>query len=105
AQLALMEWRIAGEEQDELAAASHQHLAAAYDAGFFEDQVTPFRGLGRDSNLRPDYTVESLAQLKPAFGKGERATMTAGNSTPLTDGPSAVLLGSEDWAAGRGLEP
>ena len=105
AALTALEWRIGREEQDELAAASHQHLAAAYDAGFFDDQVTPFRGLERDSNLRPDSTVESLAKLKPVFGKGEGATMTAGNSTPLTDGASAVLLGSEAWAAERGLEP
>jgi acetyl-CoA C-acetyltransferase len=105
AALTALEWRIGREEQDELAALSHQHLAAAYDAGFFDDQITPFRGVERDSNLRPDATVESLAKLKPVFGKGESATMTAGNSTPLTDGASAVLLGSEAWAADRGLEP
>jgi acetyl-CoA C-acetyltransferase len=105
AALTALEWRIGREEQDELAAASHQHLAAAYDAGLLDDQVTPFRGLERDSNLRPEATVESLAGLKPVFGKGEGATMTAGNSTPLTDGASAVLLGSEAWAADRGLEP
>ena len=105
AALTALEWRIGREEQDELAAASHQHLAAAYDAGFLADQVTPFRGLERDSNLRADSTVEKLAQLKPVFGKGESATMTAGNSTPLTDGASVVLLGSEAWAAERGLEP
>jgi len=105
AALTALEWRVGREDQDELAAASHQNLAAAYDAGFFDDQITPFRGLERDSNLRPDATVESLAKLKPVFGKGEGATMTAGNSTPLTDGASAVLLGSEAWAAERGLEP
>jgi acetyl-CoA C-acetyltransferase len=105
AALTALEWRIGREEQDELAAASHQRLAAAYDAGFFDDQVTPFRGLARDSNLRPDSTVESLAKLEPVFGTGEGATMTAGNSTPLTDGASAVLLGSEDWATERELEP
>src|SRR5689334_20952663 len=105
AALTALEWRVGREEQDELAAASHQHLAAAYDRGFLDDQVTPFRGLERDSNLRPDSTVESLAKLKPVFGKGEGATMTAGNSTPLTDGASAVLLGSEAWASERGLEP
>ena len=80
------------EDQDALAAASHQHLAAAYDAGFLDDQITPFRGLERDQNLRADSSVEKLATLKPVFGKGEAATMTAGNSTPLTDGASAVLL-------------
>jgi acetyl-CoA C-acetyltransferase len=105
AALTALEWRIGREEQDELAAASHQHLAAAYDAGFFDDQVTPFRGLERDSNLRPESTVEKLSTLKPVFGKGEGATMTAGNSTPLTDGASAVLLGSESWAKDHGLEP
>jgi len=105
AALTALEWRIGREEQDELAALSHQHLAAAYDAGFFDDQVTPFRGLERDSNLRADSTAEKLAKLKPVFGRGESATMTAGNSTPLTDGASAVLLGSEDWASARGLEP
>src|SRR4029079_6620448 len=105
AALTALEWRIGREEQDELAAASHQHLAAAYDAGFLDDQVTPFRGLERDSNLRPDSTVEKLAALKTVYGKGEGATMTAGNSTPLTDGASAVLLGSEEWASDHGLEP
>ena len=105
AALTALEWRIGREEQDELAALSHQHLAAAYDSGFLDDQVTPFRGLERDSNLRPDSTVESLARLKPVFGKGEGATMTAGNSTPLTDGASAVLLSTEAWALKHGLEP
>src|SRR4051795_6066674 len=105
AALTALEWQIGREEQDELAAASHQHLAAAYDAGFEDDLVTPFRGLGKDNNLRPDSTAEKLARLKPVFGKGESATMTAGNSTPLTDGASAVLLASEDWAAERDLEP
>jgi acetyl-CoA C-acetyltransferase len=103
AALTALEWQIGREEQDELAAASHQRLAAAYDAGFFDDQITPFRGLERDNNLRPDSSVEKLAKLKPVFGRGEAATMTAGNSTPLTDGASAVLLASEDWAAERGL--
>jgi acetyl-CoA C-acetyltransferase len=105
AALTALEWRVGREEQDELAALSHQHLAAAYDSGFLDDQITPFRGLERDSNLRPDSTVESLARLKPVFGRGEGATMTAGNSTPLTDGASAVLLSSDAWALERGLEP
>ncbi|NUQ87112.1 MAG: acetyl-CoA C-acetyltransferase, partial [Glycomyces artemisiae] len=105
AALTALEWQIGREEQDELAAASHQKLAAAYDRGFLDDQVTPFRGLERDQNLRPDSTAEKLAKLKPVFGKGESATMTAGNSTPLTDGASAVLLASEAWASERGLEP
>ncbi len=103
AALTAVEWQIAREEQDELAAASHQRLAAAYDAGFLTDQITPFRGLDRDQNLRPDSTAEKLAKLKPVFGKGESATMTAGNSTPLTDGASVVLLASEEWAEERDL--
>ena len=105
AALTALEWEITREAQDELAATSHQHLAAAYERGFLDDQVTPFRGLERDNNLRPDSTAEKLAKLKPVFGKGEAATMTAGNSTPLTDGASVVLLSSEEWASERGLEP
>jgi acetyl-CoA C-acetyltransferase len=96
------EWGIGREEQDELAVASHRNLAAAYDTGFQDDLVTPFLGLERDQNLRPDTTVEKLAKLKPVFG-GEDGTMTAGNSTPLTDGASAVLLSSEEWASARGI--
>ncbi|GAB3787993.1 acetyl-CoA C-acetyltransferase [Nocardioides ungokensis] len=103
AALTALEWQVGREEQDELAAASHQHLAAAYDEGFLDDQVTPFRGLERDQNLRPDSSVEKLGKLKPVFGKGDAATMTAGNSTPLTDGASVVLLASEEWAKERGL--
>jgi len=103
AALTALEWQIGREEQDELAAASHQHLAAAYDEGFLDDMLTPFRGVERDNNLRPDSSVEKLAKLKPVFGKGEAATMTAGNSTPLTDGASTVLLASEDWAKEKGL--
>ncbi|WP_433274958.1 acetyl-CoA C-acetyltransferase [Actinosynnema sp. CS-041913] len=97
------EWGIAREDQDALAAASHRNLAAAYDRGFFDDLVTPFQGLTRDQNLRPDSSVEKLAKLKPVFGRGEDATMTAGNSTPLSDGASVVLLASEEWAASRNL--
>jgi acetyl-CoA C-acetyltransferase len=95
------EWGITREAQDELAAASHQNLAAAYDRGFLDDLITPFLGLDRDQNLRADSTAEKLAKLAPAFGKslGDEATMTAGNSTPLTDGASAVLLASDEWAA------
>ncbi|MEP9383508.1 acetyl-CoA C-acetyltransferase [Nocardioides sp. KR10-350] len=105
AALTALEWQIGRQEQDELAAASHQKLAAAYDRGFLDDMLTPFRGLEKDNNLRPDSSVEKLAKLKPVFGKGEAATMTAGNSTPLTDGASAVLLASEEWAGAHGLEP
>ncbi|MFI7483719.1 acetyl-CoA C-acetyltransferase [Kocuria sp. M1R5S2] len=94
-------WGIRREAQDEFAAASHRNLAAAWDRGFFDDLVTPFRGLSRDDNLRPDSSVEKLARLRPVFGTSleEEATMTAGNSTALTDGAAVVLLASEDWAA------
>lgn len=94
------------EAQDELAAASHQRLAAAYERGLFDDLVVPFRGLTRDQNLRPDSTPAELAALKPVFGTEQpHPTMTAGNSTPLTDGAATVLLASDDWAEARGLAP
>jgi acetyl-CoA C-acetyltransferase len=96
------EWGIGREEQDELAVRSHRRLADAYDSGFLADLVTPFNGLERDQNLRPDSSKEKLAKLKPVFG-GAEGTMTAGNSTPLSDGASAVLLASEEWAAAHGL--
>jgi acetyl-CoA C-acetyltransferase len=96
------EWNISREAQDELAAASHQKLAAAYERGFFGDLLTPYLGLTRDANLRPDSTADKLAKLKPAFG-GPEGTMTAGNSTPLTDGASTVLLATEEWAEERSL--
>ncbi|MGA9859097.1 MAG: acetyl-CoA C-acetyltransferase [Solirubrobacteraceae bacterium] len=91
------DWGIGREEQDELAVASHHHLAAAYDTGWMDDLVTPFLGQERDQNLRADSSVEKLVKLKPVFG-GPDGTMTAGNSTPLSDGASAVLLASEEWA-------
>ncbi|TAM89078.1 MAG: acetyl-CoA C-acetyltransferase, partial [Jatrophihabitans sp.] len=99
------EWGITREAQDELAAASHRNLAAAYERGFFDDLLTPFLGLTRDQNLRPDSSTEKLATLAPVFGKqlGDAATMTAGNSTPLSDGASTVLLASDEWAAERHL--
>ena len=97
------EWGIAREAQDELAFLSHKNMAAAYERGFFTDLMTPFLGLERDDNLRPNSTLEKLATLKPVFGDREKGTMTAGNSTPLTDGASAVLLASEEWAQARGL--
>jgi acetyl-CoA C-acetyltransferase len=103
AALTAVEWGIGRQEQDELAAASHRNLAAAYDRGFFDDLVAPYRGLRRDDTLRPDTSVEKLAGLRPVFGTGESATMTAGNSTPLTDGASVVLLATEEWAAEHGL--
>ncbi|WP_402373574.1 acetyl-CoA C-acetyltransferase [Isoptericola rhizosphaerae] len=98
-------WGIAREAQDEVALASHQHLAAAWEAGFFDDLVTPFRGVTRDDNLRADTSLEKLASLKPVFGRSLETTptMTAGNSTPLTDGASTVLLGSREWAESHDL--
>lgn len=95
---------ISRQAQDQLAVESHQKLAKAYDEGFFDDLITPFLGVTRDTNLRPDSTVDKLAKLKPVFGKkdaerhGAQATMTAGNSTTLTDGASVALLSSEEWA-------
>ncbi|KEI46009.1 acetyl-CoA C-acetyltransferase [Saccharopolyspora rectivirgula] len=96
-------WQVSREEQDELAVRSHRRLAAAYERGFFDDLMTSYLGLSRDQNLRPDTSVEKLAKLKPVFGRGEQATMTAGNSTPLSDGASTVLLASEEWAKERNL--
>ncbi len=93
-------------DQDELAVASHRNMAAAYDRGFFDDLVTPFLGLYRDDNLRPESSAEKLATLRPVFGvKAGDATMTAGNSTPLTDGASVALLASDDWAAAHSVSP
>ena len=99
------QWDIGREEQDQIAFESHKNAAAAYDSGFFTDLVTPYLGLERDQNMRPDISKEKLAGLKPVFGKDheEEATMTAGNSTPLSDGASAVLLGSDEWAKERKL--
>jgi acetyl-CoA C-acetyltransferase len=103
AALTATEFDISREDQDALAMASHQNLAAAYERGFFGDLITPFLGLDRDQNLRPDTSMEKLAKLKPVFGEGENATMTAANSTPLSDGASTVLLASEEWASARNL--
>jgi acetyl-CoA C-acetyltransferase len=102
AALTAKEFGVSREAQDELAAESHNKLAAAYDAGFFDDLVTPYAGLERDQNLRPDSSAEKLAKLKPVFG-GEDGTMTAGNSTPLSDGAAVVLLASDEWAQERSL--
>jgi acetyl-CoA C-acetyltransferase len=102
AALMASQWGIGRQEQDELAVRSHHNLAAAYDSGWLDDLVVPYLGLERDQNLRPDSTVEKLAKLRPVFG-GPEGTMTAGNSTPLSDGSAAVLLASEEWAAERGL--
>ena len=103
--LTTAQWKITREAQDELALNSHRNLAAAYETGFFDDLITPYRGLSRDGNLRADTSADKLASLKPVFGKnlGAGATMTAGNSTPLTDGASTVLLASDEWADARDL--
>lgn len=99
------EWGVTRADQDQLAFESHAKAAKAYDEGFYRDLVVPFRGVERDNILRPETSLEKLATLKPAFDKvSGKGTLTAGNSTPLTDGASACLLASEEWAAARGLE-
>lgn len=99
------QWKIPRQAQDQLAFESHRKAAAAYERGFFKDLVVPFRGLERDNILRPDTTLEKLATLKPAFDKTSgQGTLTAGNSTNLSDGASAALLSSEDWARANGKE-
>lgn len=103
AAITALEWQIGRTEQDELAYASHHNLAAAYDRGFFADLLTPYLGLERDENLRPDTTLDKLATLEPVFGRGDLATMTAANSTPLSDGASVVLLASPEYATGNEL--
>ncbi|WP_375507470.1 acetyl-CoA C-acetyltransferase [uncultured Caballeronia sp.] len=95
-------WKIPREAQDELALESHRKLSAAYERGFFNDLMTPYKGLSRDNILRHDLTLDRLAALRPVFDR-DAGTLTAGNSTPLTDGASAVLLASDDWAAARNL--
>jgi acetyl-CoA C-acetyltransferase len=97
------EWQIKREDQDQLAFDSHQKAAAAYDAGFFDGLVTPWSGVSRDNNLRADTTIEKLNSLRTVFDKSTKATLSAGNSTSLTDGAAAVLLCSEKWAAERNL--
>jgi len=104
--LTTKEWGITREAQDELAVASHHNLAKSYEEGWQDDLVTPFQGVEKDNNMRADSKLEKLATLKPVFGKKDpAATMTAANSTPLSDGASTVLLASEDEAANRGWEP
>lgn len=98
-----LDWNIDRAAQDALAAESHHRLDRAYRDGFFSDLVTPYQGLTRDEILRPDTSVDKLATLKPVFGEGDNATMTAGNSSPLSDGAATVLLASEEWAHSRGL--
>jgi len=103
-ELMAKQWRIPRAEQDQLAYRSHKRAAAAYDSGFLDDLIVPTAGVFRDNNLREDISLEKIAQLQPAFDK-DNGTLTAANSTPLTDGASAVLLASEDWAAAHGLKP
>lgn len=104
-QITANEWGVSREAQDKLACDSHLNMARAYEEGFFDDLITPFKGLERDNNLRADSNVEKLAKLRPAFAKGgQDGTLTAGNSTPLTDGASVVLLASEEWAKERNLD-
>lgn len=102
AQITAARYGISREAQDELALASHVNLAQAYDEGFFDDLVMPYHGLSRDNNLRTNSSLEQLAKLKPAFDR-QNGTITAANSSPLTDGASAVLLASEEWAQKKGL--
>jgi acetyl-CoA C-acetyltransferase len=97
------EWQLSRAEQDELALASHQNAAKAYAEGFYDDLVVEYQGVKRDNNIRPDTSMEKLAQLTPVFDRGGKGTLTAGNSTPLTDGASAVLLCCEQWARERSL--
>jgi len=102
-ELMAKEWGIGRAEQDELALASHKKAAEAWRGGFYADLVFPFGGLKTDNNIRPDASIEKLASLKPAFDRSGSGTLTAGNSTPLTDGAACVLLGSEEWARSRGI--
>ncbi|MGB0955069.1 MAG: acetyl-CoA C-acetyltransferase [Panacagrimonas sp.] len=97
-------WSVTRQEQDELALTSHQKATVAYDSGFYGDLIVPFRGVERDDNMRADTSLEKLGSLKPAFDRAN-GTLTAGNSTPLTDGASAVLFASEEWAKARGIQP
>jgi len=97
------QWKISRADQDALALASHANAERAWAEGFYDDLVTGFNGVRKDNNIRPDTSLEKLGGLKPVFDRSERGTLTAGNSTPLTDGASAVLLASEDWASARGL--
>lgn len=103
-ELMAREWAISREEQDALALKSHRNAAKAYDEGFHDDLVVPFAGVLKDNNVRADTTLEKMATMKPAFDKSSgKGTLTAANSTPLTDGASSVLLASEEWARTRGL--
>jgi len=103
AELTAKEWGITREAQDELALISHQRAAAAWEEGFYDDLVVAFNGLTQDNNVRADSSIEKLAKLRPVFDRSDSGTMTAGNSTPLTDGSAGVLLASEEWAKARNL--
>ena len=100
-ELMAKEWGITREAQDLLAYESHKKAAAAYDAGFMDDLVVPCAGVFRDNNIREDISLAKMAELKPVFDRSSEGTITAANSTPLTDGASTVLLASEDWAEKR----
>ena len=102
-ELTAKEWQLSREDQDAFALASHRKASKAQEEGFYDDLIVEFQGLERDNNVRPDTSMEQLAKLKPVFDRSEQGTMTAGNSTPLTDGASAVLLASEEWARERGV--
>lgn len=102
-ELMAQQWGVTREEQDRLALESHLKAAAAYDSGFFDDLLVSCEGVVRDNNMRPDSTMEALSGLRQAYEKSDKGTLTAGNSTPLTDGASTVLLASEEWARERGL--
>lgn len=104
-ELMVKEWQISRRDQDELAYRSHQNAAKAYDEGFYDDLIIPFASLSRDTITRKDSSLEKLASLKPAFDKTDKGSLTAGNSTPLTDGASVVLLGSPEWGKKHQLEP
>jgi acetyl-CoA C-acetyltransferase len=97
------EFAVSRDHQDQLALSSHMKAAAAYDAGFYDDLVVPYMDAEEDNNIRRDTTFEKLQKLKPVFDKSDSGTMTAGNSTPLTDGAAAVLLASEEWALLKNL--
>lgn len=102
-ELMVQEWQISRAAQDELAFKSHQNAVKAYDEGFYQDLLIPFNGLAADNNVRKDTSLEKLAKLKPVYEKSEKGSLTAGNSTPLTDGAAAVLLATEEWAQKRDL--
>lgn len=102
-ELTAKEFGVTREQQDQLALASHLKAAAAYDAGFYDDLIVPFQGTREDNNIRRDTTYDKLAKLKPVFDRSSAGTMTAGNSTPLTDGAGAILLASEQWARSKSL--